>query len=128
MFLAISDLMKQLLSNIGHAIDRISPRQLTVYLIFEVSYNFLYILFETNRSFVNFLFYSQSIPLKEQVNDDAETDHCYNERVRRSRLLMKKLLKEKFDPPILVSKNATGKICKLINKSVLAYLQSKHCE
>lgn len=48
MFLAISDLMKQLLSNIGHAIDRISSRQLAVYLIFEVSYNF-FIYFASNK-------------------------------------------------------------------------------
>ncbi|XP_012141183.2 uncharacterized protein LOC105662543 [Megachile rotundata] len=104
MFLAITDLMKQLLSNIGHAIDRISPRQLSVYLIFE------------------------NISLEKQVNYDTETSHYYNEKIRRSKILMRNLLKEKFDPPITVSHCTTGKICKLINKSVLAYLQSEHYE
>ncbi|XP_029038226.2 reticulocyte-binding protein homolog 1-like isoform X2 [Osmia bicornis bicornis] len=103
MYLGIFNLMKQLLLNIGHAIERVSPRQLSVYLIFE------------------------SIPLENQLNYDTGKNQC-NKTVEASRLLMQQMLKQKFDPPILMMKTNKDKVCRLNNKSVLAYLQTEHYE
>lgn len=47
---------------------------------------------------------------------------------KASRLQMQKVLKEKFDPPIFISKVKKGKVCRLNNKSVLAYLRTEHYE
>nr|XP_034181510.1 MATH and LRR domain-containing protein PFE0570w-like [Osmia lignaria] len=103
MYLGIFNLMKQLLLNIGHAIERVSSRQLSVYLIFE------------------------SIPLENQLNYDTGKNQC-NKTVEASRLLMQKMLQQKFDPPISMMKTARDKVCRLSNKSVLAYLQTEHYE
>ncbi|XP_076625531.1 uncharacterized protein LOC143343955 isoform X2 [Colletes latitarsis] len=103
MYLAIINLMYHLSTNIGHAIDRIKPSQISVYLYFEI------------------------MPSEKQLVSDEmyeERDNEINECIKR----MSTLLGKEFDPPVwLITKNRS-KLQKFNSRSILRHLQSKHTE
>ncbi|XP_043250610.1 uncharacterized protein LOC122396358 [Colletes gigas] len=100
MYLAIMNLMHHLSTNIGHAIDRIKPNQISVYLYFEI------------------------MPSeKELVSDEMyeERDNKINECIKR----MSTLLDKKFDPPVWLVRKYKSKLQKFNSVSILRHLRGK---
>ena len=101
-YLVILDLMQQLSSNIGHAIDRISLQQLSIYVHFE------------------------TIPSETQLACDRGADERSGNRNIETKKRMAAILEKQFEPPILFAKSRSGKLCRLQNTSVRRYLQCEH--
>ncbi|XP_015429186.1 PREDICTED: uncharacterized protein LOC107185923 [Dufourea novaeangliae] len=100
MYLTILDLLQQLSTNIGHTINGIKSKQLSVYLLFE------------------------STPSERQLNRNEGMNQRCDNKIRESTILMKNMLKKQFDPPLWMVKNRKGKLQKLNGTSLRRYLQS----
>ncbi|XP_076231264.1 uncharacterized protein LOC143177284 [Calliopsis andreniformis] len=80
MYLSILNLMQQLSSNIGHAMDRVNAKQLPVHIVF------------------------QNVPSEKQLScNEGKNQQCI-EKINESKILMKSVLRKKFSPPISMLK------------------------
>ncbi|XP_043522519.1 protein PFF0380w-like [Frieseomelitta varia] len=98
MYLAVLDSIEQLSLHIGYGIDHIKQNDFSIYLNFE------------------------NVPLHKKYTHNKR---MYQHKIAKSKILMKNVLKKQFNPPILMAKRKTDKICKLNTLSVLNYLKHK---
>ncbi|CAK9800425.1 hypothetical protein ANTQUA_LOCUS2445 [Anthophora quadrimaculata] len=101
-YLALLNLIEELSSHIGHAINRINQKTFKIYLICE------------NISFKEHFIYNRN-------------NQQYNKEISRSTLRIRNILQESFVPPILLSKTSK-RIMKIQNRSVIKYLKHKYCK
>ncbi|CAK9812024.1 hypothetical protein ANTPLA_LOCUS7261 [Anthophora plagiata] len=96
-YLALLNLIEELSSHIGHAINRINQKTFQVYLICE------------NVSFKEHFIYNRK-------------NKQYDVEISRSTLRIRDILREWFNPPILLSKKS-NRILKIHNRSIITYLK-----
>ncbi|CAK9823366.1 hypothetical protein ANTRET_LOCUS1725 [Anthophora retusa] len=99
-YLALLHLIEELSSHIGHAINRINQKTFKIYLICE------------------------NVSFKEHIYNRKKQK--YNKEISRNTLRIRDILRESFDPPILLSKTSK-RIVKIHNRSVIKYLKHKYC-
>lgn len=58
----------------------------------------------------------------------AELQNYYNSKaITNIKVLIKNVLKKRFDPPILLMPGSKSRIYKLQSKSLINYLKTEHC-
>ncbi|XP_043268782.1 uncharacterized protein [Venturia canescens] len=101
-YLMISALLNDLHMNIGHAIGRLKPRQLNVFLILE------------------------AIPTDQHLTTDVSSDGLLSTAAMNKRRAKVKNVLDRFDPKIKMVQRYQGRICKIQSQSLIAYLKSGH--
>ncbi|XP_076224089.1 uncharacterized protein LOC116433724 isoform X2 [Nomia melanderi] len=99
MYLTILMLTQQIIVNAGHALDGIGPKQCSVYLLFE------------------------NTPSEQQLVHDEGINILYEHKIEQSKMLMKRVLEERFDPPLSLVSRKKGKLQKLNSVNLYRYLQ-----
>lgn len=58
----------------------------------------------------------------------AELQNYYNNKaITNTKVLVKNVLRKRFDPSIFLMKGSKGRIYKLQSKSLINYLKTEHC-